>query len=139
MDAVTNLMPPTKDINSLKGDIMSLMQTSGDTLVCNIKDVLAKYGLILKTANGKYMRKGKGVGPVSHVLNKKDCRSVVRLKLKNLNNEDISYFIAWDGNILYDNPNNNIINRDKDLGSNHAYKMAFGMQITTVFELLEAK
>ena len=51
MDAVTNLMPPTKDINNLKGDIMSPMWTSGDTSVCNIKDTLAKYGLILKTAN----------------------------------------------------------------------------------------
>ena len=95
------------------------------------------------------MRKGKEASPVSHVLNKKHCRLVIRLKLKNLNNEDISHFIAWDGNILYNNPNNNIIDRDKDLGSNHACKMAFGIlfprteflswQITTAFELLEAK
>ena len=57
------------------------------------------------------------------------------------------HFVAWDGEMVYDTPYNNIIDRQKDLASKEASKMVFGKlypkteflswQITAVYELVQ--
>ena len=75
------------------------------------------------------------------------CRLIIRLKLTNLNEEVMFHFVAWDGEMVYDKPYNNIIDRQKDLASKEASKTAFGKldpkteflswQITAVYKLVQ--
>ena len=74
------------------------------------------------------------------------CKIVIRLKLTNLKKEEMIHFVAWDGEKVYDKPNDLIINREKDLASKKASTLAFGKlypkteffswQITSVYQLV---
>ena len=145
-DAVMQILPPTTNRHLVQSAITSSMPKEGDTSVKDIKQALADSGLILVRVGGKYIRKG---GAPLHLLKEIDCNIIVNIKLTNSKGGNISHFVAWDGNFIYDKPFSSKVNNSHDRTSRIMSKLAFGKLyprpkfiewlMTQVFELVERK
>ena len=123
--------------------ISSSMPTEGDTSMMNITDALATNGLMLKQVNAKYIRKG---GAPFHILQERECRMIISIKLTNLEGMTMSHFVAWDGKVIYDRPFTSNVNNIRDRANPERSNMAFAKlypksefkswQITTVYQLM---
>ena len=51
--------------------------------------------------NGEYIRKG---GAPFHILQRRECKLIVKIKLVHIDGEASNHFVAWDGLDIYDEP-----------------------------------
>ena len=146
MDALIILLKPPIDVQGLAAGITARMPEDGDTSIEDIRGALQEHGLVLEVVNIKYMKKG---GASFYLFEETNCRLIIRLKLTNLRNETMFHFVAWDGEVVYDKPYDNIIDREIDLASKEASTMAFGRlypktefiswQITSVYSVVHTQ
>ena len=122
LDAITNLLPQGEKINLLRKRVLKMMTPGEDTSVKNIESTLTKQNMSLEYARGKYKVEGGYV----NLLRETKCRLIIQMKLCNLENKTISHYVAWDGVTIFDKPTSRVIDRDRDLASKNASKMAFG-------------
>ena len=144
LDAIKQILPPNIDVEGLSSMIEAQMPKEGDTSIMDIKCALLEHSLILEVVNKKYIKRG---GAAFYLFMETSCRLIVRLRLINVEQEIMYHFVAWDGKTVYDSPNDIVIDREKDLTSGQASKMAFdklypnteffSWQITAVYRLLQ--
>ena len=143
LDTIMAILPPNKNKELMCLAILSSMPTEGDTSMMNITDALATNGLMLKQVNAKYIRKG---GAPFHILQERECRMIISVKLTNLEGMTMSHFVAWDGKVIYDRPFTSNVNNIRDRANPERSNMVFAKlypksefkswQITTVYQLM---
>ena len=70
--------------------------------VSNIIGTLCNQGLDLELVTSNYCKKG-GL-PEYFFMKEEACRLVLAVKLCNSKGDSCGHFVAWDGNIIHDNP-----------------------------------
>ena len=103
--------------------VASSIYAEGDMLITNISNVMAKNGLILERMGTKYIQ--KGVAPF-HLLHEHNYRLIVNIKLTNLEGRTMSYFVAWDGKVIYDQLFTSKVDKSHDRTNLDMSNTAFG-------------
>jgi len=139
-DAVAGLFPIGGFKKSIYNSMMEAMPSSGDTKIKTINSAIKKFGYSLNNANGLYMRKG---GPAFLIFQEHQCKLILQMKLLNSQNERMSHFVAWDGELLRDQQQSLII-ETADRTNKHSINIALKKlfpgfkehQITSVYDLV---
>jgi hypothetical protein len=98
LDSVTTLLPAeTKE--QVHATMVTAMPAEGDTSVADITDALAAHGLSLVPVSGEYRKKG---GVEFNLLQERQCKLVINLRLTDLDGDPMSHFVAWDGECIHD-------------------------------------
>ena len=101
LDSVVAILPTNINSNLVHAAISSSMPMNGDTTIGDIKDALAEYSLMLEQVNKNFIRKG---GAAYYLLQERECRLIISIRLTNLEGVAMSHFVAWDGEIIFDKP-----------------------------------
>ena len=80
-----------------------------------------------------------------HLLNKKNCKLIVNMRLTDLKGNIISHFLAWNGKVVIVHPNSSKVNDTTDRKNPEKSKLAFSKlfpgrmcsswRITSVYQL----
>ena len=100
MDSIVSLLgAESKEL--VRSSITQQMPVEGDTSISEIVSALASHRLRLLRVNGEYIRKG---GAPFHILQRRECKLIVKIKLVHIDGEASNHFVAWDGLDIYDEP-----------------------------------
>ena len=83
--------------------MVAAIPVDGDTLVLNITKALLAHGLSLEPVSRDYTKEG---GASFKLLQKHDCKLVVRIKLTNLKGNTMSHSVAWGVKVITDSSHN---------------------------------
>ena len=75
------------------------MPAEGDTSVADLANALSVHGLSLVPVSGEYRKKG---GVEFNLLQERQCKLVINLRLTDLDGDPMSHFVAWDGDCIHD-------------------------------------
>ena len=141
LDAVAALLP-AKIREHVCLDMVEYMPAEGNTTIEQISVALDKYGVSLESVTNKYQKNG---GFPFHLLQEKDCKLIVRLRLVDLNGEAMFHFVAWNGKLIIDHPQCSKVNDNTDRMDQEKSNLAFGKlfkktkflswQITSVYQV----
>ena len=143
LDSVTALLPAeTKE--QVHATMVTAMPAEGDTSVVDLANALAAHGLSLVPVSGEYIKKG---GAPFHLLQERQCKLVINLRLTDLDGDPMSHFVAFDGECIHDRPYISKVNNTYDRTNPEKSKLAFAKlfkktefqswQITSVYRLCQ--
>jgi hypothetical protein len=130
VDAVVALVPDTLK-ESVHNNITSMMAPQGDTSVATVNTVLTSHGMVLERDNCPYICDG---GAPYNLLQLKECRLVVKLKLKDHADREIDHFVAWDGKVIHDHPCSVRVNDSSDRKKVNCKKIFWKLLLKTDFK-----
>jgi hypothetical protein len=120
------------------------MPAEGDTSVADITNALAAHGMSLAPASGDHIKKGDAP---YHLLQERQCKLVINLRLTDLDGDPMSHFVAFDGDCIHDRPYLSKVNNTYDRTNPEKNKLAFGKlfkktefqswQVTSVYRLCQ--
>ena len=143
LDSVTALLPDeTKE--QVHATMVTAMPAEGDTSVADLANALSVHGLSLVPVSGEYIKKG---GAPFHLLQERQCKLVINLRLTDLDGDPMSHFVAFDGECIHDRPYISKVNNTYDRTNPEKSKLAFAKlfkktefqswQITSVYRLCQ--
>ena len=139
LDSIYALMEPGRLREALYKAMVQAMPAEGDTTIAALDDALASHGLELRSCGKLYHKEG---GAALHLMMERDCRLVISIKLTNTAGQKMSHFVAWDGKVVYDKPQNCWVNSTSNradpklvFGKLYPKNLFSGYQITKVFML----
>jgi hypothetical protein len=98
LDSVTALLPAeTKE--QVHATMVTAMPAEGETSVADLANALTAHGLPLVPVSGEYIKKG---GAPFHLLQERQCKLVISLRLTDLDGDAMSHFVAFDGECIHD-------------------------------------
>jgi hypothetical protein len=119
------------------------MPAEGDTSVADLTNALSAHGLSLVPVSGEYRKKG---GVEFNLLQERQCKLVINLRLTDLDGDPMSHFVAFDGECIHDRPYLSKVNNTYDRTNPEKSKLAFAKlfkptefqswQVTSVYRLL---
>ena len=109
LNAVMRVMFDKTKSDLLRCHLLLNKQTERDMSIPDIKGTLRDHDLDLKVVTPNYCKRR---GSQEFFLMKEEaCRLELAIKLRNSKDESWGHFVAWDGDIIHDNP--------------HSYKVEF--------------
>jgi hypothetical protein len=136
---------PTETKELVRTVLLTAMPAAGDTSVAGIANALAAHGLSLVPVNSEYRKKG---GIEFNLLQERQCKLVINLRLTNRDGDAMSHFVAFDGECIHDRPYLSKVNSTYDRTNPEKNKLAFGKlfkkpefqswQITSVYRLCQS-
>ena len=142
LDAISALLPSNENKEVLCSELGSLMPRSGDTAISCANEALKGHGMILRVVSKEYHKKG---GAAFHLMQERQCRLVINIKLTNRKKQVMSHFISWDGKIIYDQPQMSVVNdtydQAREKGSKNVFEKLYkktdflSWQITGIYRL----
>ena len=100
LDAVISILPSSANSAEIEKSIKMLMPKKGDTSIAVAGRALSEHGFKFDNVTSGFI--GIKGSAAFHILQVKDCRYILNLKLTNLDGLSTSHFIAYDGAILHD-------------------------------------
>ena len=135
---------PTETKELVRTDLLTAMPVEGDTSVADLTNALSAHGLSLVPVSGEYRKKG---GVEFNLLQERQCKLVINLRLTDLDGDPMSHFVAFDGECIHDRPYISKVNSTYDRTNPEKSKLAFGKlfpkteftlwQITSVYRLCQ--
>ena len=122
LDALLSVIPHQVDKHRLSQDIISLMHTQGDTSVRDIEPALINHNLVVEAVNQHYHIKG---GAPYHILQERNCRMLILIKLLNDRHQSMFHFVGWDGHTIHDHPDKCCVSDTRDRSTPANAKKAF--------------
>ena len=143
LDSVTALLPvETKE--QVHATMVTAMPAEGDTSVADLANALSVHGLSLVPVSGEYRKKG---GVEFNLLQERQCKLVINVRLTDLDGDPMLHFVAFDGDCIYDRPYLSKVNNTYDRTNPEKSKLAFAKlfkptefqswQITSVYRLCQ--
>ena len=135
---------PTETKELVRADLLTAMPAEGDTSVADLANALRVHGLSLVPVSGEYRKKG---GVEFNLLQERQCKLVINLRLTDLDGDAMSHFVAWDGDCIHDRPYLSKVNNTYDRTNPEKSKLAFAKlfkptefqswQVTSVYRLCQ--
>ena len=120
------------------------MPIDGDTSIMKVEKALATHGLILNRVNARYIKKH---GAPYNLLQERECRLIIGIKLTSLDGRPMIHFVGWDRAVIYGRPFASVVSEFRDRSSAGMSNSVFDKlyektefrdwQITAVYELVE--
>jgi hypothetical protein len=101
LNSILRVMPDGLDGITVRTDVASSMPKEGDTPISSASKALMPHGIYLHPISKKYHQLG---GPEFNLLQEKDCRLIINVKLTNVKKQHMYHFVAWDGKVVHDDP-----------------------------------
>jgi hypothetical protein len=111
LDAIQELLQPCQKAIVYES-MLSNMAPEGDTSVESMNKVLKGYGMTLKHVTKIYREMSASLA--HPLMQEKDCKLVLMIKLTNSKGQTMGHSVAWDGKVIYDRPKKSVINNTKD-------------------------
>ena len=120
-ESVPELLPAeTRQL--VHSSMVAPMSVEGGTLILNIAKAPRVHGLSLELGNRDYIKEGNAS---FSLLQKRDCKLVVQIKLTNLKGNLMSHLVTWDGNVITDSPHKYVANITYNRTNSKKSKRAF--------------
>ena len=142
-DALMVFVPSSADTDQIREALIASMPPSGDTPVSVARKALSDFGIDIKVVTGLYDNKTGGIA--YHLLQERQCKLILRIKLTNKGNRVSSHFVAWDGSTIHDRPYMIQVSDVKDRRTyrscrevfNKLYRKFLDWRITRVYSIIE--
>ena len=102
--------------------MVQVMPKFGDTSVKAVNGALAPLGMELVSVTVEYSKRG---GIEFHVLQERRCALVIHVKLVDLEGDEVSHFVGYDGKTIHDQPHVCKVNDTTDRTDWAQSKLAF--------------
>jgi hypothetical protein len=135
---------PTETKELVRADLLTAMLAEGDTSVADFANALSAHGLSLVPVSGEYRKKG---GVEFNLLQERQCKLGINLRLTDLDGDAMSHILAWDVECIHDRPYLSKVNNTYDRTNPEKSKLTFGKlfketdfqswQVTSVYRLCQ--
>lgn len=143
LDAIVSIIPTfQRNSTNISTDILNAMPPVGDTSVNDIESALARNDLQLDVVSRHYHIPG---GAAHNLLKEDSCALLISILLTNTQGKEMSHFVSWNGDVIFDNPFNVKVSKRRDCLTVQSSKQVFtklypkthfkSWQITSIYSL----
>jgi hypothetical protein len=143
LDAVMALLSSNVNREKIRDTIIALMPPTGDTQMLVARTALSQFGLGIESATSAYDNKKGGIA--HQLLQERQCKLILRIKLITKSNRETSHFVAWDGKMIHDRPMSSVVSDINDRKTKERSREVFSKlyrkfkdwRITRVYSIVE--